>query len=233
MKILGIETATQICSAAIIENEQLLADYRLNIKNIHAQGLFRIIGHLCQMTDTEINKLDGIAISIGPGSFTGLRIGLAAVKGLAISSNIPVTAVSTLQALAFQAPITNGLICPLLKSRNREYYAALFDRKNGRDQLIKKVSVIASDQLLSFLQPGTLLIGHTNDFTEMDFSEKKISIAPDYFSVPGAFHIAYLGLQQIRQNNTSNIDTLEPLYHQEFIAGIPTHPLIVNKNDMS
>ncbi|MBN2412907.1 tRNA (adenosine(37)-N6)-threonylcarbamoyltransferase complex dimerization subunit type 1 TsaB [candidate division KSB1 bacterium] len=231
MKILGIETATQICSAAIIEDDILLADYRLNIKNIHAQGLFRIIDHLCLMTNTEINKLDGIAISIGPGSFTGLRIGLAAVKGLAISSDIPVTSVSTLQGLAFQAPITNGLICPLLKSRNKEYYAALYDRQNGQDQLIKKVTVITNDELLSFLQPRTLLIGHTTDFSEIDFSDKGITIAPDHFSVPGAFNIAYLGSQQIKQNNISNIDTLEPLYHQEFIAGIPKPPLIVNKND--
>ena len=231
MKILGIETATQICSAAIIEDDILLADYRLNIKNVHAKRLFQIIDHLCNMTDTEINKLDGIAISIGPGSFTGLRIGLSTVKGLVISSDVPVTSVSTLQGLAFQAPIRNGLICPILKSRNKEYYAAIYERKYGEDHLIKNVTIITYDELLSFLPPRTLLIGYTNDFSDMTFSDKEITTAPNHFSVPDAFNIAYLGLQQIRQNNINNIDTLEPLYYQEFIAGIPKQQLFVNKND--
>ena len=226
MKILGIETATQICSAAIIEDDKLLADYRLNIKNIHAKGLFRIIEHLCNMTDTEINGLDGIAISIGPGSFTGLRIGLSTVKGLVISSGTPVTTVSTLQALAFQAPASYGIICPIIKSRNREYYAAIYERKNGKDHLIKDVTVVTYDELLSFLPPRTLLIGHTGDLSNINFSEKEITIAPDHFSVPGAFNIAVLGLQQIKQNNISDIDTLEPLYYQEFIAGKPKASLV-------
>ena len=230
MKILGIETATQICSAAIIEDEKLLADYRLNIKNIHAKGLFRIIDHLCDMTDTVINELDGIAVSIGPGSFTGLRIGLATVKGLVISSDIPVTSVSTLQALAFQAPIRNGLICPVLKSRNREYYAALYERKNGEDRLFKNVTLINYDDIISFLPPGTLLIGQTEDL-DLNFSDKNITIASDHFSVPGAFNIAYLGWQQIKQNIIQNIDTLEPLYYQEFIAGIPKQLHNVQNND--
>jgi len=233
LNILGIETATQICSAAIIKDDNLLADYRLNIKNAHAKSLFQIIDHLCNITHININKLDGIAISIGPGSFTGLRIGLSAVKGLALSSNIPITSVSTLQGLAFQAPIVEGIICPIIKSRNREYYAALYEKKFGEDHLIQNVTVIKYDELLSYLPSRTLLIGTTGDFTELLLAEKEMYIAPDYFSVPSAFNIAYLGLQQIKQNKIENIENLEPLYYQEFIARIPKRPLVIKKNNFT
>lgn len=221
MIILGIETSTQICGAALVQDGHLLADYRINIKNAHARWLFDMISHLGTVSGITVNKLDGLAVSIGPGSFTGLRIGLAAVKGLAIASSIPVTAVSTMQALAMQAPILHGDICPVIKSRSREYYMALYQRSNGQNTLLKETSLVKYADVQNFIPHGSLLIGHTNDFIETELAGLNLQIAPAWYSYLDAFTIAMLGSEQFAQNKIDRIKDLQPRYYQEFIAGIP------------
>ncbi|MBN2355030.1 tRNA (adenosine(37)-N6)-threonylcarbamoyltransferase complex dimerization subunit type 1 TsaB, partial [candidate division KSB1 bacterium] len=117
MIILGIETATQVCGVALARDGVLLCEYRSNMKNIHARVLTASIEKIWQDAQVEAGQLNGIAVSIGPGSFTGLRIGLSTAKGIAFAVGCPIMAVPTLQALAHQAPVTAGTICPILRSR--------------------------------------------------------------------------------------------------------------------
>ncbi|HPG40197.1 MAG TPA: tRNA (adenosine(37)-N6)-threonylcarbamoyltransferase complex dimerization subunit type 1 TsaB [bacterium] len=230
MIVLGIETSTQICSAALTQDGRLLADYRINIKNAHARHLFNMISHICTVSGNPVNKLDGLAVSIGPGSFTGLRIGLAAVKGLAIADHIPVTAVSTMQALAMQAPVMQGIICPVIKSRNREYYMALFERSNGEDSLLKETTLVKHDEVNRFIPANCLLIGHTDDFTSSEMVVPGLQIAPACYAYLDAYTIALLGTKQFAQNKTDAIENLQPLYYQEFIAGIPKRTSLLQNN---
>ncbi|MGD9326825.1 MAG: tRNA (adenosine(37)-N6)-threonylcarbamoyltransferase complex dimerization subunit type 1 TsaB, partial [Desulfobacterales bacterium] len=110
MKILALDTATQSCSVAIIDGEQLLAELtRANVKT-HSRHLMDLIETVCLAADLSVRDMDGFAVTIGPGSFTGLRIGISTIKGLAFSLSKPVAGVSSLEALAWQCAQSAYLI---------------------------------------------------------------------------------------------------------------------------
>ena len=117
MKILAIDTATDILGIALTEDTELINESRLNLKRAHSEKLLFTVDKILNESQVTINELDAIAVSIGPGSFTGLRIGLAAVKGLAFATNLPVVSVPTLDALASQPRFYPFQICPLIKAQ--------------------------------------------------------------------------------------------------------------------
>lgn len=130
MKILGIESAALTASVAIVEDDGLLAEYSVNHKKTHSQTLLPMIDEIVKMTDTDLNTLDAIAISGGPGSFTGLRIGSATAKGLGLALNVPLVHVPTVDAMAYMMYGYNGLICPVLDARRGQVYGGLYHFKN-------------------------------------------------------------------------------------------------------
>ena len=231
MIILGIETSTQICSAALVQKDKLLSEYRLNIKNIHAKKLAEMIDFLWQDTGLGASQLDGIAVSIGPGSFTGLRIGLSMAKGIALSHDIPITAVGTLAGIAEQAPIKDGLVCPMIRSRADEYYAALFQRTQFQNKIIHDVKVLTTAELGTFAQPGSLILLNQAHKEQLSESYKDYIWAPHDFCYASAYSIAQLGYRQLKTGQTENVGTMEPLYYQEFIAGKPKSLNLLSRDE--
>jgi len=229
MIILGIETSTQICSTALVANNTLLAEYRLNIKNAHAGKLVGAIEKILQDADVKLQELSGIAVSIGPGSFTGLRIGLSVAKGLAMPDSIPLVAVPTLAALASQAPLADGVVCPLVRSRAKEFYAALYQRTQFVDEQIKDVHVLQTEALQSFIPEIALLIGDIHALQKQDFDLSDFQTAPEQYSLLSGYTIARLGAVRLSQGRTENLDLLEPLYHQDFVAGKPKKSILFAK----
>ena len=221
MIILGIETATQICSTALIGNDSLMAEYRLNIKNAHAGKLVGAIEKILQDADIKVQELSGIAVSIGPGSFTGLRIGLSVAKGLAMPDAIPLVAVPTLTALASQAPVADGVVCPLIRSRVKEFYVALYQRRQFVDEQFEDVHVLQMDELHNFIPENALLIGDIHALQKQGFNLSGFQTAPQQYSLLSGYTIARLGAALVSQGRMEDLDTLEPLYHQDFIAGKP------------
>jgi tRNA threonylcarbamoyladenosine biosynthesis protein TsaB len=215
--ILGIETATQICGVALCQDGKLVGEYRLNIKNVHAGMLIQYVRRLLADSRLKTADLDAIAVSIGPGSFTGLRIGLASAKGLAFAHEHPVVGVPTLQALASQAPVAQGLIAALLRSRAKEYYGALFERVDFTDRMLQPPEIITEEKLADFLPPQAMLIADPSCGTV----SAPNSIAPPLFAYPSAFTIARLGETKWRAGVHEAADLLEPDYMQEFITGPP------------
>ncbi|MGH7811313.1 MAG: tRNA (adenosine(37)-N6)-threonylcarbamoyltransferase complex dimerization subunit type 1 TsaB, partial [Candidatus Binatia bacterium] len=143
MRILGIDTATTTASVAIIENGQLVAEKLCDKTRAetthatpqpqgnHAEIILPLIRSAFDHARVTLTDLSGVALSIGPGSFTGLRIALATVKGIAYEWGLPVVGVSTLHANAARVTDAADLVCSLLDARKREVYAALFRRENG------------------------------------------------------------------------------------------------------
>ena len=149
-KILGIESASLTASAAIVDGDMLLAEYTINYKKTHSQTLLPMIDEIITMTETEKQSIDAIAISAGPGSFTGLRIGSATAKGLGQALDKPLVAVPTTEAMAYGLFGVRGLICPVMDARRDQVYTGIY-RNDGAFQVVRQSCAIAMEALLKIL----------------------------------------------------------------------------------
>ena len=129
MKLLAIESAGLVASVALVEDAALIAEYTTDFKMTHSQTLMPMIDEICQMTRTDPSTLDAIAVSKGPGSFTGLRIGAATAKGLGLALDIPLIPVSTLAAMACNFTGYEHLIVPIMDARRQQVYTGIYSFK--------------------------------------------------------------------------------------------------------
>ena len=221
MKILGIDTSTDICGIALSEKRTLIAEFRSNIKRAHAEMIISAIDRVLCDVKLKPQELNGIAVSIGPGSFTGLRIGLAAVKGLALATELPVVAVPSLDALALSARFWEYQICPLVKAQADEVYTALYHFQNG--QLIRNSNyrLITVDALRDVIDQKTLLINvgvkNLRDAVKGKL-EKYVEIAPTEYSMTSGYYVAMLGFEKFQRGEIEDINLLEPFYLKDFKA---------------
>lgn len=126
MKILSVDTSTIVATAAVADEERLICETIVNFQKKHSEKLMPAIDHMLKDAGLTIQEMDGFAIVNGPGSFTGLRIGMATVKGFAQALNKPVVPISTLEALAYNLPYANGIICPILDAQRSQVYTGLY-----------------------------------------------------------------------------------------------------------
>ena len=126
MKILGIESSSLVASIAIVEDDNMLAEYTVNFKKTHSQTLLPMLDEVMRMLRMELQEVDAIAVSGGPGSFTGLRIGAATAKGLGFALQKPLIHVPTLDATAYNLCGSDALICPIMDARRNQVYNGLY-----------------------------------------------------------------------------------------------------------
>lgn len=132
MKILAIESTGLVAGIAVAEDDNLLGEYTMNHKKTHSQTLLPMLDELGKMIELDLNSLDAIAVSKGPGSFTGLRIGSATAKGLGLALNKPIVPVPTVDAMAFNLWGTDKAVCPLMDARRQQAYTGLYEFENGK-----------------------------------------------------------------------------------------------------
>ena len=132
MKILAIESSGLVASVAVTENNTLLGEYTMNHKKTHSQTLLPMLDELAKMIELDLTSIDAIAVSMGPGSFTGLRIGSATAKGLGLALDKLIIPVPTVDALAFNLWGIDKLVCPLMDARKEQAYTGLYTFENGR-----------------------------------------------------------------------------------------------------
>lgn len=126
MKILALDSSGLVASVAVVEDDTLLAEYTMNYKKTHSQTLMPMLNEVKNMIDLDLSSLDAIAVAAGPGSFTGLRIGSATVKGLALALNKPIVEVPTLEGLAYNMCGTAHYVCPLMDARRNQVYTGIY-----------------------------------------------------------------------------------------------------------
>jgi tRNA threonylcarbamoyladenosine biosynthesis protein TsaB len=229
MKLLGIETATHICGAALTIDETLVMEYRSGLKNAHGRLLTPAISGMLADAGWRSSDLDAVAVSIGPGSFTGLRIGLALAKGLALAHNLPVAAVPTLEALTAQAPVAEGLIAALLRSRADEYYCGLYERRPDGDHIHTEPRVILWHELASAVPPEAVLISAA-PLPGVPTGWRSTALHHGQLS---GYTIARLGYRRLLAGEAADADLVEPLYLQDFIVGRPKPPVLNVGSDVS
>jgi len=143
MLVLGIDTSSAVASVALIEDEKVISEVTINHPKTHSQKLMPIIDQTLKNVDKKVKDLDIIAVTVGPGSFTGIRIGLSAAKAFAQSFEIPVVEVSSIEALAMNIQNTEFLICPVMDARRDQVYTGIYRWSEGSLQ-----AVVSEDQLM-------------------------------------------------------------------------------------
>ena len=161
MKILAIEASSLVASVAIMTDDIITAEYTMNHKITHSQTIMPMIDEIVRRCEADLAELDAIAVSGGPGSFTGLRIGSATGKGLAQALNIPIVHVPTLDAMAFNAYGYNGLVCPIMDARRMQVYTGIY-RVTKEVEIVQEGCAISIEELvekLNELSEPVLFIG--------------------------------------------------------------------------
>jgi tRNA threonylcarbamoyladenosine biosynthesis protein TsaB len=216
MKVLGIDTSTSCGSVGLIDDGEIISDYLLNVPVTHSERLLGAIDLVLREARCPIENLDGWAISLGPGSFTGLRIGVSTVKGLAFATGKPVVGVSTLDVLASQIPPTPYLICPILDARKKEVYAAFY--RFGEGNSLKRLSshlAIRPEDLAEKIKEQTIFLGNG----VKTYREFLLSTLPSLVIFPPApLHLSHgstvakLGSELLKKGEGLDISAFAPIY---------------------
>ncbi|MBE0427315.1 MAG: tRNA (adenosine(37)-N6)-threonylcarbamoyltransferase complex dimerization subunit type 1 TsaB [Nitrospirae bacterium] len=228
MKVLAIETSTMLGGAAIIDDfSGLIAEVRLNVKSTHSERLLTEIDHIFQQTALNVSDIDVFAVAIGPGSFTGLRIGLSTVKGFSYATGKPIVSVPTLEALAWHLQYCRYPVCAMLDARKKEVYAALFKWENeGFTRLVTEISikaekiiekmVILTDEKIIFTGEGSLL--YRGKITEL-MGERAIFASLEK-TIPSPSNVASIGIKKALRGEFSEPISLIPFYLRKSEAEI-------------
>jgi tRNA threonylcarbamoyladenosine biosynthesis protein TsaB len=226
LKILGIDTSTKFCNLGLIENEDVLIEYTTNgLKKKHSSILVPAIKDLLKTIDLKMEEINGIAVSIGPGSFTGLRIGLCVAKGVCYARSLPLLGIPTLDAMAFPLKEIPCLICPVLESKKNEIYDVVF---RGGDSLHRVMDYKCEDihsllARLSSLKEKIIFLGDGVKKYRDNIKEKigKDALFIDsQINLPIATNIAFLGLNKLKKEEEDDISTLSPFYLRKSQAEI-------------
>ncbi|MCR4437876.1 MAG: tRNA (adenosine(37)-N6)-threonylcarbamoyltransferase complex dimerization subunit type 1 TsaB [bacterium] len=224
MLVLGMETATSVCGVALVAEGKLCGEARIVGPNLHNERLHGMLRSLFVQCAVRPYDLHGIAVSIGPGSFTGLRIGLAAAKGLALVTETKVVGISTLQALARQATEAAEVICAIIPAKAKLFYLGQFRQEDGALELQGSVEVVAAEALPELVPAGAVVAGpgcwHL-DPAILRAVRQRATVDLSLRSFPSAASVAVLGYQRLVAGACDDVVSLEPQYVQEFVAATP------------
>lgn len=214
--ILAIETSGEICGACVYYNENKFFDFNIKLKNAHSEKLFGLIDAALNSAGITLTEINAIAVSAGPGSFTGLRIGMAAAKGLCIGQNKPIICAPTFDAAAYQISrfVPEGTKFVIASKTNvDELYCAKYEKHNGLPKLSGSLSVIRKNDISQIISDGSLLFCNEK-FNIID--ENKLSPMPS----GGAKIIAEWSYFFGKDLLTYNLDFIEPNYLKEFVIKV-------------
>ena len=215
MKILGIDTATQFLALGIIEDDNILSELRLDAGQTHAQILLPSIEKVLKDADLELEDLNGIALSIGPGSFTGLRIGLATAKGLCFASGKPLLSVPTLDGLVYFNLNSPYPLVPVLDAKKNEIYSSVYDTKSGAVKRISDYWVLSAEKLVAKIPEEVIFLGLGLEVFQDKLKElcgEKAHFLAGERNLPSGSSIAFLGLEKFRRSEFEDLEKAEPLY---------------------
>lgn len=216
MKILALETATVAGSIAVLDDlEGLVGEVRIDVKIVHAERLMPSIEWLLSSSMISAEEIDAFAVSIGPGSFTGLRIGLSTAKGFAFASGKPLVPVPTLDAFARTLPFCSHIVCPMLDARKDEVYAALYKWEGGvMKKIMPETAVSPGDLLKDIKEPMVFMGDGARKYREliMDALKENAVFAPSSRMSPSASTVAEIAVEKIKQGDVADIVSLTPFY---------------------
>lgn len=217
MRILGIESSSLVASVAIVTDEVMTAEYTVNFKKTHSQTLLPMIDEVVKMLDLSLDTIDAIAVSGGPGSFTGLRIGSATAKGLGLALKKPLIHVPTVDAMAFNLYGSSSLICPIMDARRSQVYTGLY-YCNSRIEVVKAQRAMDMKELILELDERREPVVFLGDGVPVyrplieEFMKSPYTFAPAHMNRQRAGAVAAMGAIYLAEGNVVSADAFEPDY---------------------
>ena len=227
-KLLAADTSAKTATVALFENGSLIAEYTQNIGLTHSEGFLPLLETMLNITGRDISEIDYYAVTNGPGSFTGLRIGVSTIKGLAHAQNKPLIMLSTLDALSENIPAFSGYVCPMLDARRQEVYTAVY--QNGVKLL--EDTPLSLTELSSYLKTkrGKVLFlgdGAVNyrDIIKKELKQKAV-FAPEHLMLQRASSVGCAAMRRIESGNTISYNEVTIRYLK---ASQPEQQLLIQK----
>ena len=218
-----MDTASKSCSVGIVENFYLRAELTIISGTTHSRHLMELIHKAIALAGFNISDVDGYAVTKGPGSFTGLRIGISSVKGIAVATEKPVVGVSSLDALALQAIGSPYLICPLLDARKGEVYFSFYKDEGGVLKKQREEGVSPPEKAIEGVNEPCIFIGDGANIYQKTIAEKMGAFAifaPPYLNAIRASTVADMALGRFRRGETDDVASLVPHYIRKSDAEI-------------
>uniref|UniRef100_UPI00404893E7 tRNA (adenosine(37)-N6)-threonylcarbamoyltransferase complex dimerization subunit type 1 TsaB n=1 Tax=Polaribacter sp. TaxID=1920175 RepID=UPI00404893E7 len=215
--ILNIETATKNCSVALAFEGKLIAIKEINSGSYsHAELLHPFVKEVLEMAKISINQIQAIAVSKGPGSYTGLRIGVSAAKGFCFAQNIPLISIETLRSLSHSLAINDGVIAPLLDARRMEVYSAVFSSDYEQIRAIE-AQIIDKNSFVEYLKQGKVyFLGDGAEKCKDLLTHSNAVFIEDQF--PSAKEMCALSYVKYKKNDIEDVAYFEPFYLKDFVA---------------
>ena len=217
MSILAIDTSTQVSSVAVVSDGKLAAELTMQAKLTHSETLLPHIEEVLGMANQKKEELEGIAVSLGPGSFTGLRIGLATAKAMAYALQLPIVGVPTLRALAWHFPVEGFQLLPMIDAQKGNVYVECYMWEHGKLLRKTEVQVLPVEEVIRRTEelPGTVVL--MGDMISKRIEGKQtlpmhVMLAPLHLRMPRAANVALCGLELLKEGKTGNVMDMEPVY---------------------
>jgi tRNA threonylcarbamoyladenosine biosynthesis protein TsaB len=218
--VLGIDSSSIVTTIAVVNEEKLMSEYIVNNKKTHSEKMMVVLKKVLDDLGITVNDLDVIGVAKGPGSFTGIRIGMACAQGIAHVLNKPMVGVNTLDGLAYNLMGNKDLICPVINAQRQELYTSLYCYKDGELERLWEYKLIKADKLvkeLSNLNKKVVTLGDglpllKKALVENDLSVENIVPAHPVFSMPRASSIAAVALKEYAQGNSQDCFSVKPFY---------------------
>jgi len=218
VKLLAVESTSMAAGAALIQEDKLIGEIRTNHKKTHSEQLLPMIDHLLQMCECPLSEIDVLAVSLGPGSFTGIRIGVATVKGLAQALDKPVVGVDSLEALAWQANTFQGQVVPLVDAQRKLVYTAGYQFDETGVAILRAPDVLHIQELLKELVSSTEELFFLGDAMTQhreiikDTLGNRARFALPLQAVPSASSLAQCAILKAMAGETVTAAEIQPIY---------------------
>lgn len=217
--ILSVETSTSVCSVALHREGKLIANLELHQDQAHASRLGPLIHEALACSGSTVSEINGIAVSSGPGSYTGLRIGTALIKGLCYALDVPMIGVSSLQILASKVAginTTDAFLCPMIDARRMEVYCQIFNNI-GEEQDSMMAAVIGEHSFKDYLhEKAVIFFGNGALKCKSVIVHKNALFLPNI--TPSAVELGYLAYKKFERADFENLDQFSPFYLKEFLV---------------
>ncbi len=218
MNILAIDASGVAGSVAYIKEGKFVGEYYICDKLTHSQTIMPMLEHMKKILDIDLDTVDAVAVTSGPGSFTGLRIGVTAAKSLALALKVPIIGVPTLDVIARNITYTNNLICPIMDARRNQVYTSLYKWNEGNLERLMSHDACDMDEYLELLKDKdekVIFLGDGIDCYKdkiVDVMGENACFAPEFLKLQRASVLLEIAREKYENNETTSADVFVPLY---------------------